>query len=43
MSYGEMPAIILLIATTYLLVVYLVLALARRTGKVTATPSRNIH
>jgi len=38
-----MPTMILLIAATYLLSVYLLLALARRTGKVTVTPTRHIH
>ena len=39
MIYGKMPMLIFILASGYLLTVYLLLALAKRTGKKTAPPS----
>ncbi|WP_017319261.1 hypothetical protein [Mastigocladopsis repens] len=39
MIYGKMPMMIFILASGYLLAVYLLLALAKRTGKKTAPTS----
>jgi hypothetical protein len=39
MIYGKMPMMIFILASGYLLAVYLLLALAKRTGNKTATVS----
>ncbi len=39
MIYGKMPMLIFILASGYLLTVYLLLALAKRTGKKTAPTS----
>ena len=38
MIYGKVPMLIFILASGYLLTVYLLLALAKRTGKKTAPP-----
>ncbi|NMG06948.1 hypothetical protein DP117_08670 [Brasilonema sp. UFV-L1] len=41
MIYGEMPTMIFILASGYLLAVYLLLALAKRTGK--KTTATNVY